>query len=152
MPTIVPKPVLMSAAVLELGDDNYELVVSSAELAPTTPTQQFKGIGGSIVNVVGKASWMLNLAYAQDFATAGSLSRFLLEHAGEEVPFTLTPVADGPGYSGKVLALPGSIGGAVDTVLAGSVSLPVNGQPEPTAGASSVVSESNVAGDGNTVA
>lgn len=135
MAQIAPQPVLMSSAVLTLGTDNYELAVSSAELAPTTPTQQFKGIGGGIINLAGVPSWMLNLAYAQDFATAKSLSQILLANVGKTLAFTIRPVSGGIGYSGTVLVVPGSVGGAVDTVLAGSVSLAVNGQPTQVAAA-----------------
>ncbi|WIA98030.1 hypothetical protein [Curtobacterium sp. MCBA15_004] len=135
MAQITTQPILMNAAVLLLGTDNYELTVSSAELAPTTPMQQFKGVGGSVVPIVGTPSWLLNLAYAQDFATAKSLATYLLQNAGKVVPFTLRPVSGGPGYSGNVMCLPGSIGGAVDAIASSSVSLPVSGQPTAAAAA-----------------
>jgi hypothetical protein len=135
MAVIAPQPVLMSAAVLVLGTDNYELAVSSAQLVPTTPTQAFKGIGGGVINIAGVPTWVLNLNYAQDIATAKSLSQILLTNVGKALPFTLRPVAGGPGYSGSVLAVPGPIGGDVDAVLTGTAALPVNGQPTQVAAA-----------------
>ncbi len=129
MAQIAPQPILMSTAVLQIGTDNYELAVSSAELAPTTPMQQFKGVGGNVVAVVGAPTWLLNLTYAQDHANAKGLSLYLLTNAGKTVPFSLRPAAGGPGYTGQVVCLPGAIGGAVDAIASGSVSLPVSGQP-----------------------
>lgn len=135
MAIITPQPVLMSASTLLIGTDNYELAVNSAQLVPTTPMQQYKGIGGGVINLTGVPSWVLNLEYAQDLATAKSLSQILLANVGKTLAFTIRPVSGGTGYSGTVVAVPGPVGGAVDAVLTGSVSLPVNGQPVAAAAA-----------------
>jgi hypothetical protein len=135
MPVIAVDPILMGSAKLTLGLDDYEGHVSSAAFIPGNNTPViWKGLTPTSVFSFGqKATWTLDLEYAQDWATANSLALFLLDNEGETVTAVLEPVDGGQGYTAEVIITPGAIGGAVDTVAVGSVSLGVKGKPAPVA-------------------
>ena len=125
-------PFAMKSATLEFGADDYTQAVSQAELQPSTSTSTFRSIGGHVLTGTDRATWVLALGIAQDDDPAG-LSRFLLEHEGEEVVTKLTPVNGGTVWTQTVIVTPGSIGGTASADLAQStVSLPVIGRPTPT--------------------
>lgn len=134
MAQIALTPIVLNDIDLIIGTDNYEVSVSKAELVPTTPTVQWKGMSpAAIQNLAGAPTWVLNIDYAQDHATASSLSQYLLTNQGTVKNIKLKPkkAATGtvPTYTIDALIIPGSIGGAVDQIATGSVSLPCNGQP-----------------------
>lgn len=135
MAQIAVKPILLNDVDLLLGADNYEAHVSKAELVPNTPTAKFKGMTpSSSKNVVGTPDWMFNIDHAQDHETALALSLYLLANVGKEVTVKMKPKkpaspATAAMYTFTIVVVPGSIGGAVDTVATSSVSLPVDGQP-----------------------
>lgn len=136
MTAITLQPHAMQKALLSFGTDNYEAVVSSADLVPTTPSLQFKGIGqGSAVTVTGTPTWVLNLVFAQDVKTAKSLTNFLNANVGIPKDATLTPDAGGPSWKVNVIPLAVNIGGAVDALATSTTAMPVNGQPQITAAA-----------------
>lgn len=134
MAVIAPAPINLNNVSLVIGTDNYEVSVSRVELVPTTTTAQFRGMTPTATyNVAATTTWVANIDYAQDHATASSLSQYLQTNAGTVKTVVFKPVkpASGtaPTYTIDVLIVPGPIGGAVDTVAVGSVSLPCNGQP-----------------------
>jgi hypothetical protein len=135
MAAIALAPIVLNAATLSLvlkgvgTADNYEGSVSSAVFNPTTTTVAFKGIGGGVVNVAGAASWVLDMDYAQDWATAKSLAQFLFDNAGKVATAVLKPTSGGAGFTADVVLVAGPAGGAADALATGSVSLGVNGQP-----------------------
>lgn len=131
------QPIILNDVDLLIGDDNYEAHVSKVEFVPTTPTATWKGMTPSAIqNLVGTPTWMCNLDYAQDHATASSLSQWLQENAGKPtvVKFKPKKPANGvaPIITATIVPVPGPIGGALDAVATGSVSCPVNGQPART--------------------
>jgi hypothetical protein len=87
----------------------------------------------AIVNLAGAATWVLNIDYAQDHSTASSFSQYLQQNAGTVKTIKLAPkkgaVGSTPTFTVDALIVAGPIGGALDSVATGSVSLPVNGQP-----------------------
>jgi hypothetical protein len=130
---IAPVPIVLNDIVLNIGTDNYEAAVSKAELVPTTPVAKWKGMAPTAVHqLVGSTEWMLNLDFAQDHATANSLSQYLLTNSGTQKEVTLKPkkgTTTAPTYKITATLIPSSIGGSVDQVAVASVSLPCIGQP-----------------------
>jgi hypothetical protein len=130
MTVIGVSPFVMKDVTLLIAADNYEAHVSSVELAPSASTVMWKGLTPtSIYTDVTTATWVCNLSFAQDWATADSLSRYLFENEGGAVACEFVPVAGGAGFSATIVITPGSIGGPVDSVAVATVSLGVQGRP-----------------------
>jgi len=131
MAVIAVDPIIMGDASLTFGLDNYESHVSSVMFTPTDNAPvTWKGLSPSSVFSFGKkATWTLDLEYAQDWETVNALSAYLLANEGDEVVVTFAPADGGNAYTATVIITPGAIGGAVDTVPTGSVSLGVKGKP-----------------------
>lgn len=141
MAVIAVEPVKLSNVILQIAttspakSDNYEGHVSAVELVPTVPVSQWKGMGGNVIPLAGIPTWMVNITMAQDYKTTAALSKYLMENRGVAIDITFRPVAGGPGYKITALAIPGSIGGALDSDAVTSVSLPAAGQPAAVAAA-----------------
>jgi len=129
MAVIAPRVTVMNAATLKIAANNYETSVSSVVLTPTTPKTKFKGIGGNSIAANGIPDWTCALGYLQDWDTVNSLSKYLLEHAGETVVVDIAPKAGGASYRVSLVLESGPIGGDVDAQLLGTVTLDVTGQP-----------------------
>jgi len=130
MAQIAVNPFMMRDCVLTVAADSYEKHVSAVEFVPSGSVVNWKGLTPDAVFSYGtNATWVCNLSYAQDWATADSLSRYLFENEGDEIAVTFEPVAGGPGVSATLIITPGSIGGAVDSVAVSTVSLGVKGKP-----------------------
>jgi hypothetical protein len=126
-------------AGLPSGAGDYEAHVSQAQFDPNTPSAVFKGLkpGGS-KTFPGDPSWTCTLAYAQDWETPNSLSRFLFEHQGERIPCVFEPVKGGQGFEATLIISAGAIGGTVDAIGTATVTLGVDGAPEYAAGSAVV--------------
>lgn len=129
MAVITPVPVTFNAATLKIGANNYELSVSAFTLTPTYPETEFKGIGGNSIAGLGTPTWVCDLAYPQDWASANALAMYLFANQGTSVVADIVPKAGGPGFRVTLVLKAGPIGGTVDELLAGTVSLKVSGQP-----------------------
>lgn len=130
MVAIAVNPFIMRDCTFTVAADNYEAHLSGVEFVPTTPSVQFKGLTpASVHNFPGSSTWLANLAFAQDWSTADSLSRYLHEHEGEKVEVVFAPKNGGPSITATISVVPGSIGGQVDQVAAATVSCPVDGKP-----------------------
>jgi hypothetical protein len=122
-------PYTMSTATLTLGVDDYTAAVSQAIFTPSVSLSTWRGIGGNQLTFPSPATWTLDVAIAQDLAPAGLL-RYLLDHAGEEVDATLTPLAAEDPITAKVILSPGAIGGTADgSAAVATISLGVQGVP-----------------------
>lgn len=138
MPKLAVQPFVLKDVVLTIEVDDYARHVSSVQFVPTTNTPQLTWQGLSPDAKFSEAgtpdtSWLANLSYAQDWETEDSLSEYLLEHAGETKTVMFQPKA-GSGqrnFTADVTIVPGPIGGDVNTVQVGQVSLPVDGEPIP---------------------
>lgn len=127
---------------LILGDEaadgeNFKCQLRSVTLTPDTNIERIKTLcpTGQYASV-SDPEWSLELGYLygkEDTDPAKALSRFLLDHAGEQMDFTFRPWAgdDAEGYEGTVTVVPGPIGGEEGSFSEQSVSLPVEGQPVP---------------------
>jgi len=135
MSVIAVEPIFMQDALVELGtgSDDYAAAVSSVTLTPSTGTSTWKGLKpGAVFTFAQKPTWTLDLNYAQDWASATSLSTYLHDHEGETVPFTVQPQEgdDWDSFTGQVILVPGPIGGGVDGVGEATVSMGVLGKPQ----------------------
>jgi hypothetical protein len=130
MPVIAVSPFVLKDVTLKIDSDNYEAHVSQVEFVPTTNIVTWKGLTpSSVFSDSGAPTWVCTLAYAQDWETVDSLSQYLMDHAGERVEAVFEPVAGGTGFNATVIIAPGNIGGTVDGVAVGTVSLGVVGVP-----------------------
>lgn len=130
MATISVAPIILTDVLLTVGTDNYEAHVSQVEFTPTSSTVSWKGLTPTSVHTFGStATWTVTLAYAQDWVTATSLSRYLFDNEGDTVTMTFEPKAGGPAFTADVIITPGAIGGTVDSVAVATVTLGVSGKP-----------------------
>jgi hypothetical protein len=132
---------------LILGDEitgtNFKCQLRSVTLTPDTNIERIKTLcpSGQYASV-SDPEWSLELGYLYGKEDGGdpqeALARFLLDNAGEQVPFVFRPWSgdDGDGYKGTVTLVPGPIGGEEGSFSEQSVSLPVEGQPTPLTGGS----------------
>lgn len=132
MASIAVTPVVLKDCLVQIAADDYAAAVSSVAFNPSSSTVTFKGLKPSATFTdVSAATWTCDLTFAQDWATAGSLSRYLFDHEGETVAATFAPQSGvGPSFTATIVIAPGAIGGAVDTTATATVSLGVQGRPE----------------------
>lgn len=140
MPEIDVQPFIMQNAVVNLGStpDDFAAAISQALLAPSSGVANFKGLKrGKTFTYPQAPTWTLTLAYAQDWHSDTSLSRWLFDHQGEVVDCVLDPddaATSGHGHTQwtmQVAIAPGSVGGNVDAVGTATVQLGVVGEPTP---------------------
>lgn len=130
MAQIAVQPIYLKDVVLTVDGDTYEKHVSGVTFTPSVTTATFKGLEPTAVFTnVGSSTWMLDLAYAQDWQTADSLSAYLFANEGAEITLSFVPVTGGGTWTATVIVVPGSVGGAVDSYATSSVSLPIQGRP-----------------------
>lgn len=116
----------MKDATFAVVADNYETAITGVTFTPTAGAV-VQLINGSQIS--GDASWVVDLGTVQDLAPTG-LTRFLLDHEGEELAVSLVPKTDGPTVNATITVVPGAFGGVADnTPKQASVSLPVKGKP-----------------------
>jgi len=136
MPVIGISPFVLKDASLKIDADNYESNVSQVEFVPSVSQVTWKGLTPTAVFTdSGAPTWVCTLSYAQDWENPDSLSHYLLEHAGEKVQAVFGPQGATTGdtvFTADVIIAPGNIGGTVDGVAVGTVSLGVDGRPEPS--------------------
>lgn len=113
--------------------DDYAASCSSATFTPSSSIVVFKGLKkGKSKSFPTDPTWTLDLEYAQDWKTDDSLSRYLYDHRGETIEgVSFTPTGGGTAWTADIVIAPGAIGGPVDTVATATVSLGVQGEPEP---------------------
>lgn len=118
-------PFLMGNATITIGGTDYAGQVSAAVFTPTSSIVTWKGLDpDAVFTFPTNATWTLDLTYAQDFTTDATLAMYLLEHEGETIEdVVFAPIAGGRSFTADITIAPGSIGGAVDTVAEGTVSL-----------------------------
>lgn len=124
-------PLNMVDAVLTEADTDYAKAISVMQLVPSASSTTKRGLKPDAVWTFGsKATWVLNLTFAQDWETPGSFSEFLFENEGQKKTFTIEPATGGRSVTVEVYLQPGQIGGTVDTGPDATVSLPVVGKPQ----------------------
>ena len=133
MTAIITKPYVFKDGTIKIDADNYESAVSSFQLTPATQTLTFQAVtpSGAFTDST-TPTWVAAIGYAQDWETAGSLSQYLMDHAGETKTLIFEPKAGGTRFTQDVTIAPGPIGGAGNTVQVATVNLGVIGQPVRT--------------------
>lgn len=130
MVAVTVKPFVLKDVLLKIDADNYEAHVSQVEFTPSASTQTWTGLAGNTVTDVSTATWAATLAYAQDWETADSLSRYLYDHEGDEVAVEFTPRSgSGPKFTASLIITPGAIGGTVNGFATATVTLGMSGKP-----------------------
>ncbi|MGN6272490.1 MAG: hypothetical protein ACTHMQ_05300 [Protaetiibacter sp.] len=124
MAQISVQPQVLAASLLSIGSDSYETHVSSVTFTPSFSTVDWTGMDGTVHSFVTRVSWTVTLEYAQDWETASSLSQKLQSDFGQVKAVTFEPTAGGAGFTSNVTFAPGQIGGAINSVGTGSVTLP----------------------------
>lgn len=128
MVAVAVKPIVLKNVLLtlKLGSATaleFQKHVSAVEFVPTASDVIWKGLGGNTHTDVQLASWKANLSFAQDWATANSLSRFLFDNEGATVVARFEPELGGAAFTANLVVTPGSIGGSVDSTAVATVSL-----------------------------
>lgn len=114
---------------ITIDSDNFTKGVESFALVPSTPTETVKDIGGGIQSLAGEAEWTVQITFAQDWASAGSLSKKSIEWAGSPKTIVFTPQTGAETVTVSVTFQPSQIGGAAAGINKATLSLGVNGQP-----------------------
>ncbi|MBT1633764.1 hypothetical protein [Curtobacterium flaccumfaciens] len=134
--TVEVKPFVLSNFVLAVAAFGFQKAVSQCEFQPQGGVVSFKGgTPDAQFTFATTPTWQLVLAYAQDWTSTNSLARFLFDHQGETVDATFTPLSGGPVIAAKIVISAGPMGGTVDAVQVGSVTLGVVGKPTIAAAA-----------------
>lgn len=122
--TSVPlEPVTINSATLMIDSDNYEAAIGSAIFTPSTKSSSFAAINGDTVTSQANSTWVLDLTYAQDFATATSLANYLHANEGKSKSATFVPNTGGPTITATLVIAPGAIGDAAGSIAQSKVSL-----------------------------
>lgn len=123
-------PFTLDDCLLTLGADDYEAHVSGVEFVPTSQTLRWKGLSPTSIHTrQTKAEWSARIAFAQDWENPASLSNYLLDHAGEEVPATFEPINGGQAFTATLVLAPPPIGGNRDAWAVGEATCGVIGKP-----------------------
>lgn len=124
MSTIAIVPLVLKDVLLTIGTDDYRKHVNQVTFTPTAAQITWTGLGGNTHTDVSTATWVVALAYAQDWETVDSLSQYLMEHEGETVAMVFGPKSgSGPTFTSDVVITPGAIGGAVSAYGTATVNL-----------------------------
>lgn len=118
------QPVYMKDARVSFAGTDYQAEVSAAAITPANTSTVWKGLTPQARYGAVGTEWTVELTVGQDYDLAESLSRYLLENAGQTVECIVEPRAGGQGYKVNATLAPAAIGGAVETFAEGTVSLP----------------------------
>ena len=134
MAQIAAEVYVLKDALLKVDADNYEKHVSSVTFTPNTSQLNWQSITPSgAFSDSTSPTWTCAISYAQDWKTANSLSQYLLANSGESKTVVFYPLGDGigmPTFTATLKIVPGPIGGDVNTVQVGTVTMGVVGAPE----------------------
>lgn len=128
------QPIVLTRAVLTIAEDDFTAAVGEVVFTPEVEYKWFRSFDGRTYTplFIG-ARWVCMLTYAQDFATTGSLARYLITQAATTRTLTFTPQSAGPTITAEAMIVPGQIGGrAEDGVLTANATLPLFGEPTIT--------------------
>lgn len=137
------KPLLLKDVVLSLDADaggvgtpvDFAVELTQVEFTPSASQQTLRTLSpDGVYTETSQATWTCTLGYVQDWDATTSLSRFLFDNEGKEVPVIFEPRSGtGTRWSATLVITPGAIGGQVDAWAQTSVTLGVKGRPTPTA-------------------
>ena len=136
MATIAVSPLYLRDVIMTIGADSYQAALSSAAFTPSASVSNWKGLTpGAVFTAGGITTWTVDLTYAQDWDSAGSLSAYLFNSEGSQVTATFKPRSgSGASFSATIIIQPGAVGGGVESFGEATVSLGVLGKPTLLAG------------------
>ncbi|MHC9045819.1 hypothetical protein ACYX8G_14630 [Microbacterium saperdae] len=142
MTTIAVSPFVLKDALFQVAADNYEAHVSQVQFDPSTSIQVWQGLTPAATFTDSSiATWQATLAYAQDWETPNSLSRYLYDNEGKTITAVFKPRAgSGPSFTVQLVITPGAIGGTVNAFTTATVTLGIKGRPVITPSAVSKTS------------
>jgi hypothetical protein len=132
MADVTPTPLFMKDClfVLDTAGDSYQKAITRVAFTPSSSPVSLTAVSpGAVYTESPLATWTCELSFAQDWADADSLSRFLFDHEGETLPVTFEPVTGGATITAELVITPGSIGGDVSAYAVSTVTLGVVGKP-----------------------
>lgn len=136
MAQIAVAPFVLKDVILQIGTDTYEMHCSSAQFVPSTSVVTWQGLTpAAAFSDTTTPSWTCVLNYAQDWETTNSLAQYLLANQNTEKVAVFKPrgaTTGKPVFTATLLIAPGPIGGDVNTVQTGTVTLGVKGAPVKT--------------------
>lgn len=106
---------------------NVRLVPSTADVGDSLEV-----LSGDTVDPDEETTWSLAITAVQDFDDADGFVAFALDNAGDVVPYSWKPNADGPTFAGNVRVRPVEIGGDVASRLTTDAEWPCQETPTPT--------------------
>ena len=133
MAQIAVAPFVLKDVVFTVDIDSYEKHVSTVRFVPDASVVTWKGLTPSATfSESTSPTWTCEVSYAQDWETADSFSQYLMANAGQEKDVVSRPKGTGsnlPEFTATLIIAAGPIGGDVDTVANGSVTMGVVGEP-----------------------
>lgn len=136
MAQIAVAPFVLKDVIMQIGTDTYEMHCSSVAFNPSTSVLTWQGLTpAAAFSDTTTPSWTCTLNYAQDWETTNSLAQYLMTNSNTEKVAVFKPrgAATGkPIFTATILIAPGPIGGDVNTVQVGTVTLGVKGAPVKT--------------------
>ena len=137
MPADMPNvnPLVLKDVVLRFGDadtgHDFRKHADQVTFTPSSSQATWTGLGANTHSDVSTATWTCVVNYVQDWDTTNSLSRFLYENEGAEIPVLFQPKSGtGPSFEATVIITPGAIGGPVNSFATTSVTLGCKAKPE----------------------
>lgn len=136
MATIAVAPFVLKDALLTIATDNYEKHVSGVVFTPQMTPVTWQGLTpDSAFSDASSPTWTCQMDYAQDWKTTNSLAQYLLTNAGLQKVAVFKPqgaTTGSPIFTATLIIVPGPIGGTVNTVQTGTVTMGVIGSPVKT--------------------
>lgn len=136
MAQIAVAPFVLKDVILTIGTDSYEMHCSTAAFNPSSSVLTWQGLTpAAAFSDTTTPSWTCTLNYAQDWETANSLAQYLLANQNTSKVAVFKPrgaTTGKPIFTATILIAPGPIGGDVNTVQVGTVTLGVSGAPVKT--------------------
>lgn len=126
MATVEVQPLVLKDVELMIAaaGDDYRKHLSGVTFTPSASPTTWTGLGLNTHTDVAVATWVVALAYVQDWDSVTSLSRFLYDHEGETLLMTFRPRSGvGPSFTANVVITPGAIGGVVNAFATTTVNL-----------------------------
>jgi hypothetical protein len=118
----------LGPGLLSLGTTEFGVQVSNVKLTPSHDSQDgTPTLGLPKPSPIVATTWTLEGSAIQDWETAEGFVGYTVANNNTEQPFSWTPKADGPSFSGTCLVTAVEFGGDVSTQLTTSFSFAVVG-------------------------
>lgn len=133
MATIAVTPLVLKDYLIKIDADNYEKAVSAVILTPPSASAvTWQGpVGEDHSDESESGAWTCQVDYAQDWETAGSLSAYLFDHAGEEATVEFVPRSGAglPKFTVDLVLRSGPVGGQTRQFATSSVTMTCKAKP-----------------------